>query len=306
MKNLRAASVFVLLSFLAAPAPGQAKIRVLTSIFPLQEFAAAVAGDRADVSLLLPPGAGVHTWQPRPSDIVRLASSDLFISVGSGLEPWLDDLLRAVPPGRVRSLEISAGLALLPAPGGAEGEAGAGHRRRPRDPHVWLDFEIDRTIIDRIVQALSALDLSSAGYFRANAERYEDRLGRMDARFREGLKDCAGRQIIIAGHAAFGYLARRYGLVQTALYGISPDSQPTPGQVMKIIDECRRAGIRTVFYENSISPDLAATLAAEIQGRVLVLSAGHNLTRDEIRRGVTFLGLMEENLKSLRDGLGCR
>lgn len=306
MKKFRAAFVFILLPLLAGSALCQGKVKVLTSIFPLEEFAAAVAGDRGEVSLLLPPGAGVHSWQPRPGDIVRLASSDLFISVGSGLEPWLTDILRAIPAGKVRVLEVSRGLALLPASGETQEEARDGHRQGSRDPHVWLDLDLDQTIVDRIVQALSAINPGSAGYFRTNAEGYKERLRQMDARYREGLRDCSGRRIVIAGHAAFGYLAKRYGLVQTALYGMSPDSQATPGQMMKIIDGCRRAGIRTVFYENSISPDLARTLAAEINGRVLVLSAGHNLTRDEIRQGVTFLDLMEENLKNLREGLGCR
>jgi zinc transport system substrate-binding protein len=306
MKKLRSAFVLALLPLLAGSALGRPRVKVLTSIFPLEEFAAAVAGDRGEVSLLLPPGAGVHTWQPRPSDIMRLASSDLFVSVGSGLEPWLAGIIRAIPAGQVRVLEVSRGLALLPAAGEAEETVGEGRGHLSRDPHIWLDLNLDRTIVDRIVEALAAIDPENAGYFRNNAETYKERLESLDARLREGLENCSGRRMIIAGHAAFGYLAKRYGLVQTALYGMSPDSQATPGQMMKIIDDCRKAGIRTVFYENSVSPDLAKTLAAEIGGRVLVLSAGDNLTREEMRRGVTFLGLMEENLKSLRGGLGCR
>jgi zinc transport system substrate-binding protein len=306
MRKRVAAIISGVLLLGAGSARLEARVKVLTSIFPLQEFATAVAGDRGEVALFLPPGASVHTWQPRPGDILRLASSDLFISVGSGLEPWLSDVLRVVPSGRVHSLEVSRELPLVRAAGGEDEEGGGEHHHGPFDPHIWLDLGLDRTIVDRIAGALSAIDPEGASYFEKNAAAYKELLLRMDARFKEGLKDCRLREIVVAGHAAFGYLVRRYGLVQVALFGLSPDSQATPKQMMRIIDDCLKAGIRTVFFENSVPPDLARTLAAEIGGRVLVLSSGHNLTRDEMRRGVTFLDLMERNLQSLRQGLGCR
>jgi zinc transport system substrate-binding protein len=134
----------------------------------------------------------------------------------------------------------------------------------------------------------------------------ETRLRELDGKFRDGLAACRGRDIVLAGHGAFGYLARRYGLVQTALYGLSPDAQPRPIDLMKAVEFCRQKGVRTIFFENSVPPALSRTLAREIDGRILVLHAGHNLTRDEQDRGVDFFVLMEENLKSLRDGLGCR
>jgi zinc transport system substrate-binding protein len=306
MKKAVCALVLALFAVLAGPAFSAGSVKVLTSIFPLREFAAAVVGERGEVSLLLPPGAGVHTWQPRPGDILRLAASDLFISVGSGLEPWLSDVVKAVPSGKLHLLEVSRGLALLPAKADEPEPAGAGHVHGPFDPHFWLDFGLDATVIDRIIEALAAIDPAGAGFFRENGESYKVRLRELDSRFREGLKDCAGRQLVIAGHAAFGYLAKKYGLAQTSLYGLSPDSQPRPKQMMKVVDFCRRENIRTVFFEASVPPDLARTLAAEIHGRILVLHAGHNLTREQVMKGLGFFDIMEENLRSLREGLGCR
>ncbi len=306
MKRFARILVFGICIVLAGPAFSAARVRVLTSIFPLREFAAAVVGDRGEVSLLLPPGAGVHTWQPRPSDIMRLADADLFISVGSGLEPWLSDVVKAVPGGKLHLLEVSRGLPLLPAIQEQPESAKGSHEHGPLDPHIWLDFGLDLTVIDRIVEALAEIDPGGSGYFRENGESYKILLRELDSRFREALKNCAGRQMVVAGHAAFGYLAKKYGLVETALYGLSPDSQPRPKQMMKVVDFCRRENIRTVFFEASVPPDLARTLAAEIHGRILVLNAGHNLTREQLMKGVGFFDIMEENLKSLREGLGCR
>jgi zinc transport system substrate-binding protein len=287
----------------AAPAPGT-KPRIVATVFPLREFAAAVAGDRAEVSLLLPPGAGVHTWQPRPGDIARLAECDLVLYIGAGLEPWLPDMLRAFPPGRIRTLEAAAGLAV---PGAEEGdEPGEGHGHEALDPHVWLDFELDRRIVARIAEELTRLDPAGAAAYAANADRLSARLEALDGRFRDGLAGCRGKDLVLAGHAAFGYLARRYGLAQTALYGLSPDAQPKPQDLMAAVDFCRAKGIKTIFFENSVPPDLSKTLAREIGGRVLLLQAGHNLTRDQLEKGVGFFDLMEEDLSRLRDGLGCR
>jgi zinc transport system substrate-binding protein len=289
----------------AASAPLAAKVRIMATVFPLREFASAVAGDRGETELLLPPGAGVHTWQPRPGDIGRLAACDLLVYIGANLEPWLPGLLKALPGGKVRTLEVTAGLSLLEA--AADNEHGHGEGPDEHlDPHVWLDFDLDARIVLKIAEELSRIDPVGRPEFTANADRLAVRLRELDVKFRDGLAACRGRDIVLAGHGAFGYLARRYGLVQTALYGLSPDAQPRPLDLMKAVDFCRQKGVRTIFFENSVSPDLSRTLAREIDGRVLVLHAGHNLTRDEQDRGVGFFELMEENLSVLREGLGCR
>lgn len=310
---MRAAARILLAAFLGlTPAVVTASVpagmRILTTVFPLQQFAAEVAGGRGQVSLLLPPGAGVHTWQPRPGDIARLAECDLLIYIGAGLEPWLPDLLKAFPRDRVRTLEAAAGLAVA---GGEEHEeepAGTGpnHGHDGLDPHVWLDFDLDIRIVARITAELARIDPAGEAEFAANAGRLTDRLRRLDADFREGLASCRGRDLVLAGHSAFGYLARRYGLVQTALYGLSPDAQPKPRDLMKAIDFCRARGVRTVFFENSVPPDLSQALAREIGGRVLILHAGHSLTRDQQDRGLGFFDLMRQDLAALQDGLGCR
>jgi len=277
----------------------------MATVFPLREFAAAVAGVRGEAELLLPPGAGVHSWQPRPGDIGRLAACDLLVYIGANLEPWLPGLLKALPGGKIRALEVTAGLSLLEAAADDEhGHEEGAHEQL--DPHVWLDFELDARIVRKIADELSRIDPAGRPEFTENADRLAARLRELDLKFRDGLAACRGRDIVLAGHGAFGYLARRYGLVQTALYGLSPDAQPRPLDLMKAVDLCRQKGVRTIFFENSVSPDLSRTLAREIDGRVLALHAGHNLTREEQDRGLGFFELMEENLSVLREGLGCR
>jgi len=206
---------------------------------------------------------------------------------------------------RPPTLEASAGLELLPA--WKDDEHAAGHHDHgPSDPHVWLDPDLAIRIVGAIRDRLTALDPAGGPTYLRNAAALEDRLRDMDAGYRDGLRRCSGKAIIVAGHAAFGYLARRYGLEQIALYGASPDSQPTPAELIGIVKNARARGVKAVFAESSESPALAKSLSRELGVRTLILNPGHNLTRAEIRAGTTFFDIMEANLRSLEDGLDCR
>ena len=289
----------------AANAAAEVRVRIETSVFPLKEFAASVAGERGEVRLLLPPGAGVHTWQPRAGDLIRLAECDLFIYIGADLEPWVPDVMRGLGGRKIETLEAARGLDLIREPEDGGHDRG-GERHGTFDPHVWLDLELAGRIVDLIRDKLSAIEPEGASIYRRNAEAYREKLRVLDLKLKTELGTCPGKTFILAGHAAFGYMARRYGLEQVALYGLSPDSQPTPGRLIDVVGLARKKSIKVIFFETAASPDVAKALSRELGARTLVLNPGHNLTRAEITMGVGFFDIMEENLRSLKDGLGCR
>jgi zinc transport system substrate-binding protein len=292
------------------------KIRVVTSVFPLFDFAQAVSGERGEVSLLLPPGAEIHTWQPRPSDIIRLSSADLFIYIGADLEPWLYDLLRSVKNPDLRVLEASSGIPLIDEEGTAhEGHEHEGegivhseqeHEHGARDPHIWLDFKIDQIIVAKIATALSEMDPEGSSIFERNASAYKERLKGLDQKFKDGLKDCVHRTIILGGHAAFGYLARSYNLHQISIYGLSPDSRPTPKKLVEVVELAKKYRIKVIFFEVYARDELAKVLAEEVGARTLVLNPGANLTKEQLKSGKSFFDIMEENLENLKNGLSCK
>lgn len=279
------------------------KIKIMTTIFPLMEFSKAVCGDRCEVSLLLPPGSEVHTWKPRPSDIVRISSADLFIYIGAELEPWIHDLLKSIKNPKLKILEASSTLSLI-----KEGRFlhYGSHGRRLFDPHIWLDFEIDQLIVDKITSLLAKIDPENSVMYHKNSSLYKVKLQRLDQNFSHGLKDCVQRTFILGGHSAFGYLARRYNLRQVSLYGLSPNSEPTPRQLVEIVDLARKYKIKVVYFEIYISNELAKVIAKEVGAKTLVLNPGANLTKKQLESGVTFFDIMEKNLENLRDGLICK
>jgi zinc transport system substrate-binding protein len=275
-----------------------APIRIMTSIFPLAEFAREIASSRGEVSLLLPPGAGVHTWQPRASDIVRLSSADLFIQVGAGLEPWVGSLLKSVSSQKLRVLAVADPLPL-------EEEQDEENGKTEADPHIWLDFGLDMKIADLIAAELAEIDPPGAAAYRAGAARLKAKLQELDSAYFRALSGCARKDLVIGGHAAFGYLARRYGLRLLSLSGLSPDAEVRPSRLMDAVAWGKEHKARAVFMEANSSPKLAEMLAKELQAEILVLHTGDSLNRQEWESGRSFFDIMQENLANLKKGLSC-
>lgn len=293
------------------------RIKIVTTVFPLMEFAKAVCGEKGEVYLLLPPGAEVHTWRPRPSDIVRLSSADLFIYIGANLEPWVHDLLESVKRSGLHILEASQNLpdhesSELPSHRDEPHESGKHERHGEHeehgemDPHIWLDFELDQVIVDKIAAHVSEMKPDYATVFKKNARTYKQRLQSLHQKYRTGLKSCQNRTLILGGHSAFGYLAQQYNLHQISLYGMSPDSKPTPRTLVEVVEMAKKHSVKFIFFETYVSDDLAKVLAKEVGVRTLVLNPGANLTKEELRSGMSFFDIMDKNLENLRHGLGCR
>jgi zinc transport system substrate-binding protein len=287
----------------------EAPIKIMATIFPLKEFSQAVLGDKGEVYMLLPPGAEIHSWQPKPSDLVKLSTADLFVYIGGGLEPWVEDILRSVRNPNLKIVEASKGLSLLNEGGESERHehaASAAHGRETFDPHVWLDFGNDERIVDKIEEALAEIEPDRAETFSRNAALYKKKLKSLDEEYRKGLEFCDQRTIVLAGHSAFGYLARRYDLKQISLYGLSPDSKPSPNELIKIIRFIKEENIKTIYYELSVSHELGEVIARETGARTLMLNPGASLPPHQEDSSISFLSIMEKNLESLRDGLRCR
>jgi len=291
------------------PPASQKPLKIIATVFPLAEFAGNVVGPFGEVEMLLPPGAEAHSWRPRPSDLVKLAQADLIIYIGGGMEPWLLDILQSVDNPNLKRMEVSRGLDLLSEDGSHQEHGTEYHGDEAGgdfDPHVWLDFGNDQIIIQNMVSVLTEIAPDQTGFFNKQAETYISKLQALDETYRRALQKCRNRTLIIGGHAAFGYMARRYDLVQVALIGLNPDAKPTAKQLREVVDLASAQNIETIFFEELVNEDLARVLAKEIGTQILVLNPGANLTRAQHDQGISFLDLMRANLIHLQKGLGCK
>jgi len=281
------------------------KLQVVTTLFPLYDFARSIGGEKAQVSMLLPPGVEPHSFEPRPENVVRVNRADLFIYTNPLMEPWAAGMVAGLDRGRVEIVEGGKGIALMPAPEGephGDGHAGE-HGRETADPHVWLDLDNARHIAGNILAAFVARDPANEAYYRRNGAKLDAELAALDERFRQTLARSPKKVLLHGGHYAFGYLAKRYGLSYISASAVNADAEPTPAKLAELVQLMRRERLNYVYTEELLSPRVAETIARETGAKVLMLRAGHNVTREDLERGVSFISIMEENLRNLKTGL---
>ncbi|HEY6008254.1 MAG TPA: zinc ABC transporter substrate-binding protein [Geobacteraceae bacterium] len=286
---------------------GPHRLQVVTTLFPVYDFARIIGGEKAEVRLLLPPGVEPHNYEPKPEEVARIGRADLFVYTDRYMEPWAADLLKGVGGGRApRVVEAGSGANFLSANGEEVGHAEHHHDHGTMDPHIWLDPENARLMVAAIAAAMAEKDPANAAYYRGNAARYEGELTRLDERFRAGLANCRQHTFLHGGHYAFAYLARRYGLTYRSAYALSANAEPTPQRLVELVREMRSQRLKYIFYEELLSPAVAQTIARETGGTLLRLHGIHNVSKADLERGASYLSLMEENLNNLRTGLECR
>jgi len=278
------------------------KLKVVTSLFPLYDFAKNIGQQKVEVTLLLPPGVEPHSFEPKPGDILKVHKADIFIYTGRYMEPWVEDILRGI--GSQGPLIIDASKDIIFAEKASEKD----HQERGKtDPHIWLDFSNAQKIVDNILEGFIKKSPENKDIFLKNSLEYKMRLNELDERFRDTLTTCMKDIIIHGGHFAFGYLAKRYNLKYLSAYkGFSPDAEPTPRSLMELSKRLKEYNQKFLFYEELITPKVSEVIARETGAKLLMLHAAHNITRDELDRGVTFISIMEQNLKNLKIGLQCQ
>ena len=256
---------------------------VVAAFYPLAFAVEQVGGDGISVRNLTPPGVEPHDLELSGSDIRTISGADLVLYFGGGFQPALEDAIDSASANAVDLLDAVETRA------GGEEEYGV-------DPHVWLDPVRYAVIVERIGEELGR---------RPAAARFAATLRALDREFRRDLSGCE-RDEIVTSHAAFGYLARRYGLKQVAITGISPEAEPTPRDLEAVVRQVRVVGATTVFFETLVSPRLAETVAREVGARTAVLNPLEGLTEAQVGAGEDYVSVMRENLAVLRRALGCR
>lgn len=277
-----------------------AKIKIITTLFPLYDFAKNIGGDKVEVSLLLPPGVEAHAYEPKPSDIARISEADIFIYTGKFMEPWVDDIIKSLDNKKLVVVDSSIGVRMI-----TEAIQNPANLKPSYDPHVWLDFNNDQIIIKNIGQALANYDSANKGYYLKNILDYQNKLIALDTKYSTSLFNCKSKEIIYGGHYAFGYLANRYNLKYNAAQGFSPNSEPSAQDIINLIKQIKKDNVQYIFYEELSSPKIAETLASETSAKMLLLNAAHNLTKEDFLNNISFITIMEENLVNLEKGLNC-
>lgn len=294
------------------------KITVVTTLFPMYDFAKHIGKDKAAVILLLPPGVEAHAYEPKPSDIAKINEADIFVYTGEFMEPWAYDIIKGANK-KVKIVSASAGIELIEENGEEHDHEGKTDHKKAihqedkhdyyhsgLDPHIWLDFENAKIMAKNIAAALKTVDPKNAQFYEANFKDYQAKLTKLDQNYRDTLSSCQTNTIFYGGHYTFGYLAKRYDLDYVAAQGFSPDSEPTAKDLISLTEQVKKNNTGFIFYEELTSPKIAETLSQETSAKMLLLNGAHNLAKDDYDAGATYISLMESNLKNLAQGLICQ
>lgn len=265
----------------AGPSSGaEGSLQVVVGFYPLQYLAERIGGPAVQVSSLAQPGAEPHDLELSPQQIQEVAEADLVLHL-AGFQPAVDDAVAQNAPDT--SLDVATATEIL-----------------DRDLHVWLDPTRYAELAAAVADRMAEIDPGRTDTFAANAEDLAAELRALDGEFSAGLADCE-RTEIVTTHLAFGYLAQRYGLDEVGLAGLSPEDEPSPQD----LDEARRFaeehGVTTIFYEDTVSPQYAETVADQVGADTAVLSPV-----EVVEEGEDYFSVMRQDLATLRDALGCR
>ncbi|MBR1485931.1 MAG: zinc ABC transporter substrate-binding protein [Synergistaceae bacterium] len=266
--------VFVLVSPILVFA-AEKKISITCSLFPVYDFAREIVGNDADVHLLLKPGIEVHDFEPTPIDIKNLNNSDVFIFLGEAWAKKISNSFENLP-----IINASERIEFL-----------------NNDPHIWLDFENAKKIVENIARGLANLQPEKSEIFYRNAENFCAKLEKLDEKFAE-LNKNKNKTLIFAGEFAFNYFVRRYDFNFVSAYdGENEPSIKKMAEVLKFIEENHAKFILAESFEISA---ITRSIAEQTGTEILFFDSGEKISQEKFDAGLTFLEIMENNYKSLK------
>ena len=261
-----------------------ADFQMVTSGYVPYTLTREIAGPKAQITMLVPPGVEPHHFEPTPGSIIAVQNADVFIYVSQRIEPWVEDILQGLP--NVNSVE--AGPSLTDA-----------------DPHVWMTPYGALAMAKRIEAALSKADPAHKKMYKQNLRRFEKQMQQLHTDFTTGLAHCKSRDLVHIGHLAFSALAATYDLQLQALSGVSHQGEHSVYKLTGMVRFVRHRKLTAVFTEEMVSPQLAQTVAKEAHVKILPLYTIEEISKEEFDRGVSYEEYMRRNLKNLQEGLQC-
>ena len=327
MRNLikRTAGLFALLFLAAAMTAGCARrpettedgrLKVVTTLFPYYDFVRQVAGDRVNLTLVVPAGMDSHSFEPTPADMITIQEADVLICNGGEMEHWLSQVLDSMDTSHMKIVTMMDYIDTVEeehVEGMEEAEHGHAHGDEDDDghggeieydEHIWTSPVNAMAIVKIINSALDEALPGQAGRFDENAQAYLAELKELDGQFRQVVAQGKRHMIIVADKFPFRYFADEYGLSYRAAFsGCSSDTEPSARTIAYLIDKVEDEQIPAVYYLELSSHSTARVIGEETGAKPLLLHSCHNVTRREFDQGITYLQLMKRNVEALREGL---
>ncbi len=313
MKSIRRLFMFLCCATLlcAACAPSalasEASLSIVCTIFPAYDFARQLAGDTAQVRLLLPPGSESHSYEPSPRDIIDIQQADLFLYAGGESDHWVEEILASMGDNAPRTFRLTDCVTLLAEETSASMEQEAhehGQEEAEMDEHVWTSPKNAMLIVQQLCATLCDIAPQNTQAYEGALSTYLADLKGLDAAFEETVANGKRDLIVFGDRFPFRYFAHDYHLRYDAAFpGCSEDSEPSVRTVISLVDTIRAEQIPVIFYIEFSSRKTADVLAEETGAKELLFHSCHNVSAEELDAGATYLSLMWNNVAALKEAL---
>lgn len=280
------------------------KMSIVCTCFPAYDFAREIVGDKADVTLLLKPGAEAHSYEPTPKEMMKIQSCDLFICNGGESEVWAESLIEEGGVGRMVVMMDCVETVAEEEKEGMYVRGEEDEEEEELDEHVWTSPVNAALISKSICAALTEADPDNAAYYKANCDAYCAKLYELDGEFRRVVANAEHKVLIFADRFPMRYFTKEYGLDYFAAFpGCSGETEPSAKTVAFLIDKVRDENLPAVLYVEFSNQKMADVICEETGCRKLPFYSVHNVTAEQFENGVGYLDLMEINLASLKEAL---
>ncbi|MDR2432041.1 MAG: metal ABC transporter substrate-binding protein [Candidatus Margulisbacteria bacterium] len=288
------------------PRKTEDKLNIVTVIFPAYDFARNIAGDQAAVSMLLKPGAESHSYEPTPQDILKIKNCDVFIYTGGESDEWVNRILASLDTGRIKIIRM---LDCVPAfteelVEGMQAEETAESKEPEYDEHVWTAPQNAARIVQKITDALCAVDAPNAAVYRQNNAAYLAKLDALDNDVRQVIQKAKNKTLVFGDRFPFRYFTESYGLKYFAAFpGCAAETEANAATVKFLIDKVRAEKIPVVLHIEFSDRKMARTISEATGAQVRQLNAVHNISRADFQKGLGYLELMRQNIEVLKEAL---
>ncbi|MDR0921042.1 MAG: metal ABC transporter substrate-binding protein [Lactobacillales bacterium] len=279
-------------------ATSENKIKIVTTFFPMYDFTKNIVGDEGNVELLIPAGTEPHDFEPSAKNMADIAKASVFVYNSKNLETWVPNAINSLGVKTLNVIEASEKIKLMEATEEADEYEGNTHEHN-LDPHVWLAPALAKKEVETIRDGLISEFPTKKEVFTKNAAAYLKKLTALDEDYKKELANATQRNLVTQ-HAAFGYLAKEYGLHQVAIAGLSPDQEPSPSRLAELKDYVKKNHIQLIYFEETASDKIAKTLSDETGVQLAVLNTLEGLTKEEQKQGADYISVMQDNLKELK------
>lgn len=285
------------------------KLSIVSTIFPGYDFARQIADKNADITMLLSPGMESHNYDPTPQDIIKIENADIFIYVGGESDEWVDDILDNVDTSKTKVIKMMDSVDTLEEEvvegmqEEAEEETSEEHEEE-YDEHVWTSPKNAVKITKAISNAIIEKDAEHKDQYESNTTAYVEKLESLDSDFKEIVSNASRKEIIFGDRFPLRYFVEEYGLTYYAAFpGCSSDTEANASTIAFLIDKVKEDQIPVVFYIEMSNQKIAKTIAEETGAKTLEFHTAHNVTKQEFNNGITYIDIMNNNIKVLKEAL---